>query len=194
MLDLEPETLRMASLLAGVSDEGLVASTPCDDYTLGDLIDHIAGLALAFTVAAHKEHGAANSQPPSGDASRLTRAWRTQVTARLATLAGAWRDEEAWQGMTRAGGIDLPAEVAGAVVLNELVLHGWDVARASGQEYIPDPRSVDGCLTLVSQQVASGGPTPYGPAFDVASDASPFDRLLGLSGRNPDWAAAEQTG
>lgn len=194
MLDLEPETLRMASLLAGVSDEGLVAPTPCADYTLGDLVDHIDGLALAFTVAARKEHGATTAEPPPGSGSRLSKTWRTQVTARLATLAGVWRDEDAWQGMTRAGGIELPAEVAGAVVLNELVIHGWDVARASGQEYIPDPRSVEACLTLVSQQVASGDPTPYGPTFDVAPGASAFDRLIGLSGRDPDWAAAERAG
>ncbi len=37
--------------------------------------------------------------------------------------------------MTKAGGVDLPGEVAGLVALDELVVHGWDVARATGQAY-----------------------------------------------------------
>ena len=66
----------------------------------------------------------------SGDASRLVDDWRSRIPRDLAALAAAWRDPEAWTGMTRAGGIDLPGEIAGVVALDELVVHGWDVARA----------------------------------------------------------------
>lgn len=44
-------------------------------------------------------------------------------------MAGAWKDPAAWTGMTRAGGVDLPGEIAAAVAADELVLHGWDLAR-----------------------------------------------------------------
>ncbi len=44
--------------------------------------------------------------------------------------------------MTRAGGIDLPGEVAGAVAADELVIHGWDLARATGRPYDPDPAAL----------------------------------------------------
>jgi hypothetical protein len=45
--------------------------------------------------------------------------------------------------MTRAGGVDLPGDVAGQVAVNELVIHGWDVARASGQAYEVDDASLE---------------------------------------------------
>ncbi len=134
-VDLEPAAQRLADLVGGVPDELLDAPTPCPAYTLGDLLDHIGGAALAFTGAAVKDTGDATSQGPSGDASRLSDDWRTRMPRDLAALADAWRDPDAWTGMTKAGGVDLPGEVAGLVALDELVVHGWDVARATGQPY-----------------------------------------------------------
>ena len=53
---------------------------------------------------------------------------------RLDQLAEAWADPAAWEGLTEAGGLTMPAEVAGTVALDEVVLHGWDLARATGQD------------------------------------------------------------
>jgi uncharacterized protein (TIGR03086 family) len=64
--------------------------------------------------------------------SRLGPGWRTRISDRLAHLASAWQDEAAWAGLTRAGGLDLPGEVAGHVAINEVVVHGWDIARSDG--------------------------------------------------------------
>ena len=139
-LDLEPATKVMAELVAHVTDDQLGDPTPCPDYTLGDLLDHVGGLALAFTAAATKETAALAGQGPAGDASRLGEDWRTRIPRDLAELAHAWRDPNAWTGMTQAGGIDLPGEVAGLVALDEVVIHGWDVARATGQPFDPSPR------------------------------------------------------
>ena len=61
-VDLEPATRRMSDLISGVPDELLDAPTPCPDYSLGDLVEHIGGLALAFTAAATKATGGATAQ------------------------------------------------------------------------------------------------------------------------------------
>ena len=53
-VDLGPAARRMAALVANADDEELGAPTPCPSYTLGDLIEHVGGLALAFTAAANK--------------------------------------------------------------------------------------------------------------------------------------------
>ena len=153
LMDLEPATKLMSELLTGVPDDALDRPTPCPAYTLGDLVEHIGGLALAFTAAARKSFGSRGpgSQGPSGDASRLGPDWRTRIPADLAALAEAWHDPAAWTGMTRAGGIDLPGEVAGIVALDELVLHAWDAARASGQHYDPDPGSIEVVHGFVTQ-------------------------------------------
>jgi uncharacterized protein (TIGR03083 family) len=65
-VDLGPAALRLAELVARVTDDELAKPTPCPAYTLGDLIDHVGGLALAFTAAARKESGPRVEQAPSG--------------------------------------------------------------------------------------------------------------------------------
>lgn len=61
-VDLEPATRQMADLVGGVPDQLLDAPTPCPGYSLGDLVDHVGGLTLAFTAAARKTFGDATSQ------------------------------------------------------------------------------------------------------------------------------------
>jgi uncharacterized protein (TIGR03086 family) len=192
MLDLGPAARRMADLVRGVSDDQLEGPTPCPAYTVGDLLEHIGGLTLAFTAAASKATGELGSQGPSGDASRLSKDWRTRIPRDLTTLAEAWRDPAAWTGMTRAGGLDLPGEVAGLVALDELVIHGWDVARATAQPYDCDQPSLEAVHGFVAQFSAPGQEAGreglFGPVVEVPDDAPLLDRVIGLSGRDPGWS------
>lgn len=191
-VDLEPATRRLADLVTGVPDELLDRPTPCPAYTLGDLLDHVGGLSIAFTAAATKATGGAGSQGPSGDASRLGDDWRTRIPRDLAALAEAWRDPAAWSGVTRAGGVDLPGEVAGLVALDELVIHGWDVARASGQSYDCDPQVLEAVHGFVAQFSGPGQEAEraglFGPVVQVPGDAPLLDRVIGLTGRDPAWS------
>lgn len=192
-VDLGPAARQMTNVLKGITDDQLTAPTPCDGTTLGDLIDHVGGLSEAFTAAATKEFGPGPSQGPSADASRLGDDWRTRIPEQLAALVEAWRNPDAWEGTTQAGGVELPAETAGTVVLNELVIHGWDVARASGQVFDCNPQALDACMEFVSlmstpdQEASREG--LFGPVVDVPADAPLLDRVIGLSGRSPSWTA-----
>jgi len=94
--------------------------------------------------------------------------------------------------VTPLGGIRLPAEAAGLVVLNEVQMHGWDRARATGQSYDVDRESAEAVLPIVTptgdkaaDAIAREG--MFGPPVDVAEDAPFFDRVLGFAGRDPDW-------
>ncbi len=93
--------------------------------------------------------------------------------------------------MTQAGGVTLPAEVAGHVALHELVLHGWDIARASGQPFDSDPGTLHTCLESVSAMYPPDRPERregvFGPAVEVPADAELVDRVVGLAGRDPAW-------
>src|SRR4051794_29035404 len=53
-IDLKPAAQRIAQLVAAVPDDALTRPTPCERYTVGDLLDHIGGFALAFGAAAVK--------------------------------------------------------------------------------------------------------------------------------------------
>jgi uncharacterized protein (TIGR03086 family) len=195
VVDLEPATHRLADLVSGIPDELLEGPTPCPAYTVGDLLDHVGGLALAFTAAATKATGDTGSQGPSGDSSRLGTDWRTRIPRDLAAMAEAWRSPAAWTGMTQAGGIDLPGEVAGLVALDELVIHGWDVARASSQPYDCDQGLLDVVHGFVAQFAAPGQEAAreglFGPVVVVSEDAPLLDRVIGLTGRDPGWSPPE---
>ncbi len=186
--DHTPAARRLADLVADVPDDALGDPTPCEDYTIGDLLEHIGGLALAFTEAAEKSGDPNAEPPPPGDASRLPDDWRRRIPDQLGTLGEAWQDPEAWTGMSSAGGIEMPAEVAAVVALEEVVVHGWDLARATGQPYsVPDAdlEVVRSFFAMFSEEDRGFG---YGPAVPVADDAPALDQIVAQSGRDPGWS------
>src|SRR5712691_3715235 len=150
-MNLEPAVQRLADLVSRVEDHVLGMPTPCSSYTLGDLIEHIGGLALAFTAAASKDGGKYADQAPSGDASRLGDNWRTRIPHDLAALAQAWREPGAWSGTARIAGTEGPAEIIGLSAADELVVHGWDVARATGQPYTCEPELLEAARSFLAQ-------------------------------------------
>src|SRR5262245_6737458 len=192
MVELGPAARRMSDLIDGVPDRMLAGPTPCDEYTLGDLLDHVQSFAHAFTAAARKDSAGMTSGRAAGDASRLGDDWRTQIPRDLDALAESWRDPAAWTGMTKAGGIDLPGELAGVIALDELVVHGWDVARASGQDFELDGESLDAVHRFVTQFSGAGQEAAregmFGPEVAVSDGAAVLDRILGITGRDPAWS------
>ena len=192
MVDIGPAAQRLAGLVARVGDDELGQPTPCPSYTVGDLIDHVGGLALAFTAAADKEFGTYGDMAPSGDASRLVDDWRSRIPRDLAGLAEAWQKTDAWTGMTRVGGGEAPAEMAGLSLADELVVHGWDVARATGQPYHPEPEVLAAARAFLSQFASPDAPAgpdvPFGPARVLAGSAPLLDQVVALAGRDPAWA------
>ncbi|MFC7340127.1 TIGR03086 family metal-binding protein [Saccharopolyspora griseoalba] len=186
--DLGPAAHHLAGLLPGIGEDDLRSPTPCRDYSVATLLDHVHGLAAAFAAAAVKDLET-TAQPPDPRAENLPWDWRSSIPHRLTELAEAWRDDEPWTGVTQAGGVPLPGELAGLVALNEITVHGWDLAAATGQRFDPDAASVAACLEFASS-FASEEPdpdSPFGAAVPVPPTAPPLDRLLGLTGRDPAW-------
>jgi len=186
MIDLQPAARRTADLIGSLADDQLVRATPCVTLCVGDLVDHLGAFAVAFVGAAHKD-GGGSSPPPPADGANLEQGWRERIGRDLAALADAWRDPQAWEGVTVAGGVELPAEVIGVIALDELVVHGWDLAVATGQAYEPEAGDVDAALALVASFDAPRDGELFGPVVPVADGAPPLDRLLGLTGRDPAW-------
>lgn len=190
-LDLRPHSERMARLLEAVPDDALDAPTPCPDLCLGDLIDHIGAFTKVFAASAAKDVGELTASPPAPQASNLEPGWRTQMAADLAVLADAWGTPDAWDGMTQAGGLDLPGALAGRIALDELVVHAWDIASATGQPYDCDDATLEEIATTVRQfRNGNEGEIPglFGPVVPVPADAPALDRVLGLTGRDPSWS------
>jgi uncharacterized protein (TIGR03086 family) len=185
MIDLTLACQRTSDVLINVNDGQLDGATPCEKLTVRALVAHVGGLALAFSAAARKEFGELTDTPPV-EGVPLDGDWRTAYPTRLADLAQAWGEPAAWDGMSRAGGVDFPGEVGGLIALTEVVIHGWDVAAATGQSYDIDVATAAAVLPHVTA-IAAEGPVEglFGPAVAVADDAPTLDRIIALSGRDP---------
>jgi uncharacterized protein (TIGR03086 family) len=189
-VDLRPTTTTLAALVRGVRDDQLTGPTPCPDYTVADLLDHIGGLAVAFRYAATKDDR--GGQAPDVDGSRLEEGWRDRIAGALGELGDAWQDPSAYDGVTMAGPVELPADQAFLVALNEVTVHAWDLAAATGQPYPADPAAVEASQGFVAAfEPPPGGAADdgglFGPRVAVADGAPALDRLLGATGRDPAW-------
>jgi uncharacterized protein (TIGR03086 family) len=189
MLDLQPVTDQMAAVIDNIGEEQLADPTPCDRTDVADMLSHVHGLSRAFRDAARKISGPTTSSPATADGAALPPDWRYSIRTQLVELAEAWRAPEAWQGETMAGGVSMPAEDCGAVVNNELVLHGWDLAVATGQPYQVAPENLEASWQFVlntpDEPEAREG--LFGPRLPIADDAPLLDRTLAYAGRDPNW-------
>lgn len=175
----------LAELFAGtaarITPEQLDHKTPCSEYTVGQLLAHLGGILPDSARAARK-------LPRPAEATALTEPAAIGESALLA--AGAWQEPAAMDGTTDFGPGELPAQFAAAITLQELALHGWDLARATGADYRPGDaaaQAVLGVVEQISEQARSNG--GYGPAVTAPADATVFERALAASGRNPGWEA-----
>jgi uncharacterized protein (TIGR03086 family) len=189
--DLHPAADQMARLIAAVPDDSLDAPTPCPQMRLGDLLDHIGAFTTVFVASAAKDLGALTERPPVPEAANLEAGWRGRMAGDLAALADAWAAPDAWDGMTQAGGQDLPGAVAGRIALDELVVHGWDIATSSGQPFTCDDATLEEIADTVRQfRSGNDGEIPglFGPVVPVPDGAPLLDQVLGLTGRDPSWS------
>jgi uncharacterized protein (TIGR03086 family) len=147
--------------------------------------------ALAMAAGARKERGDITEHVPSSDATPLSGDWRSEIRRNLEDLARAWSEPGAWEGMTRIAGMDSPAEMTGRVAAEEVLVHGWDLARAVGGEMTADPAALaaaQGFLDVAANPQAAAGPdVPFGPPTTPPPNASPLDLLAALAGRDATW-------
>ncbi|MFF3155566.1 TIGR03086 family metal-binding protein [Streptomyces sp. NPDC057910] len=190
--DLGPAADELCRLLGGVRDEHLAGPTPCPRYALRELLSHVLGLSVAFQDAAHKKSGPTTDTPPGTVAPpELPEDWRAALPQSLAAMAAAWREPAAWEGVTQVGGLTLPATVTGRVGLDELVVHGWDLARSTGQDFRAAPGDLEIAYAFLapSKDDPAARGSAFGPPVDVPDEAPMLDRLIGMSGRDPGWTA-----
>jgi uncharacterized protein (TIGR03086 family) len=191
-LDFDPPVRQIRNLLLGITDTHLSNPTPCPDWSVGALLDHLVGLSWAFTQGAQKRSDptGTSSAPPAPSADHLTEHWRIRLPELLDTLSTAWKDPAAWEGTAHVGGVTLPAAVHGSFAMSELTMHGWDLARATGQEYATDPRILEHLIEFYGQLPREGTPGLFGPVVETDDEASLLEQAVALAGRNPHWRPA----
>jgi uncharacterized protein (TIGR03086 family) len=167
-----------AEKIAAVPADQWTNPSPCQDWTAKDVVAHVVQTQGMFLGFVGKELGAIPSaeDDPAG-------AWdaaRAKVQAQLDDPEGAKAEFDGFSGRSTF-------EAAVDKFLNsDLVMHGWDLARATGQDEQMQPEDI----TRVHEYLAPmadvmRGPQAFGPEVEVGADASPQDKLLGFLGRTP---------
>lgn len=173
-------------LVHQIKPEQLANPTPCTEFDVRGVLNHLLLWGPSLEGAARKE----SVPPPPPDTDLTGGDWAGALLAQLERSVAAWQRPSAWEGTTFMGGpTELPAASVGGMALCEFLVHGWDLARGVGQ----DPRWPDDVVTATYDVVAGMADIGrqmgvFGPAVAVADDAPAFDRMLGLTGRDPRWA------
>ncbi|MBO2460021.1 TIGR03086 family metal-binding protein [Actinomadura violacea] len=181
MIDLTPACDRMADVLAGVADDQLADGTPCTEYTVRDLIAHIDEVSRGFAALARGQQA-----PAAPDDAGFDGDGRERVAEHVRALGEAWTDPAAWEGTAETGGLELPGERWGKIAFTEIVVHGWDLARATGRPFDLPDETLRACLDHVAEFVPKAPlPNLWAPAVAVPDDAPLLDRIVGITGRTP---------
>lgn len=184
--DMSQAAAALADLVAAIGDEQLDARTPAD-LPVRAILEHVGGLAEAFRAAATKEAVGASAAPQFDSGAALAPDWRARIPAQLKALAEAWQEPGAWEGETEAGGVTMPAAVTARVALDELVIHSWDLARATGRDLEVADSDLAVLLQFLKDTPPEGTPGLFGPVVPVGPGAPALHRVLGLTGRDPFW-------
>lgn len=183
-----PAAATLIEIVTGIKPDQLDDPTPCAGYDVRRLVNHLLFWGPSLEGAARKE----TVPPPAATESELDLTgddWSTALPALLDRIASAWGRPAAWQGATHMGGpTELPAALVGGMVVTELVVHGWDLARATGQDRSWDDDLLHHVHTAVGGFAEQGRQLGvFGPEVPVSHTAPILDRVLGLTGRDPNW-------
>lgn len=176
------------SILGNVTREQLALPTPCEDWPVHDLINHIVGATRFFADIAGAEPAAEGKEWPSYADTDFVTAFGQHVHRAVAAFSASAAMERIMALPTGPA----PGSRCIQVATGEIFVHGWDLARATGQ---PMPPGTDIAEALLSSdwmelcsQVRDNDPPVIAAEIHIRHDAPAMDRLAAFLGREPSWS------
>ena len=163
-------------LVSGLDDEALAAATPCANFDVRQILEHMVGGATTFAAAFR------GTVPPAGPApddvvDAFPRA--------MAELQDALRSPGALDRTIAAPFGEVPGEAFARFVALDGLVHGWDIATALGSPYDPPAEVVAEADAFARRMIADSmrdGDTFAAPT-DPPVDAAAIHRLVAFTGR-----------
>lgn len=183
----EQATSGVSKIVSGIKQDQVEIATPCSDWNVRALLGHLIGGAENFANTLSggdvNLNNTNSSQSTDADAASLAQAYQAAVTSALqaAQAPGAMEKKVATPIGEMAGGEFLAANFM------DHFIHGWDLAKATGQDTKLDPQLVETCYQMFVPGMTDTGREHgvFGPAVTVPDNASTQDKLLGYTGRQP---------
>jgi len=175
--------VRTGHIVAGVRPEHLSLPTPCRDWDVRLLLNHIIGGNEMFAEVARG--GTADATGEMEDHTHPDPG--TNYLASAESVFGAWAEPGAMERRCRMPFGEIPAPAAVSIHFLDIVVHGWDLARATGQD-----TAIDADLAAEALDISHGFLSPelravgaFGPEIPASTDDPLHDRLVAFMGRTP---------
>jgi uncharacterized protein (TIGR03086 family) len=176
-----------ARTVANVNPGQLRLPTPDTEWDVRTLLNHLI-LWTSYSMEA-RAHGESVGQDLMERDFAAEDGFAGGYRAQLDRALAAWSDPAAWQRELNVMGSPTPAADIAALLIAELVLHGWDLAAATGQPFEVTTATADAALAAVTANAELFRQYKgFADPVDVPPSATPLDRVLALSGRDPAWA------
>ena len=166
-------------VIANVQPAQYGRATPCEEWTVGDLLEHMIGVVARLGAAAA-------GTPPDGFASELSTDPAAQFQhAASAALAG-WGSPGVMDRVVDGGAGPMPGRVLAGIYLLDTATHTWDLATATDQPRVLPVDIAEAALEVSLQTIAPEiRPGRFGPELTPRADASATERLVAFLGRTP---------
>jgi uncharacterized protein (TIGR03086 family) len=175
----------LGRLVAGVRPDQLARPTPCDQFTVRDLLGHFIGNLDRLSAGFRGEPVTDLTPRPEmlGDDPAKT---YDAVTAEFDAVIREPGAMDKVISLPPPFG-DVPAPVIVGFVSFDFMVHSWDLATATGQQYTPPDDLVAAADALARQVIAPSMRTPgaFGAEVDPPAGATAFERLVAFTGRRP---------
>src|SRR5215211_5308092 len=148
---LEQTFAHTHGVIAGVRADQYGDTTPCEDWTVRDLLEHMIGVVAGLGAAAAGEVPAPFqlADDPAG-----------QFEAASAAAVAAWRRRGVLDRVVDAGPGPMPGRVLASINLLDTATHTWDLATATGQpRELPEPvaeAALEVSRTVVTDELRPG--------------------------------------
>jgi uncharacterized protein (TIGR03086 family) len=177
-----------ARVVGGATKTPLDQPTLCGDWDLRTLLNHTI-LWTSYS-AERRAHGESVAEDLMSKDFTAEPGFAQDYEAQVNKAVHAWSDPKAWEGNRGVMGSEMKAADIANMLIMETVLHGWDVAEATGQDYRCDEQVAQAVLATVQAQGDMFRQYQgFAAVVSVPADANTFDQVLALSGRDPDWKA-----
>jgi len=172
-----------AQLIAAIGDDQLSLPTPCTEYDVATLLNHLTGaIARCGDAALGKELGELEATPAKPSAG-----FAAAFAAAQAEATGVWEDDALLSKEVVLPWATLPGAVIVQMYALETVLHSWDLAVATGHEDKLDDTIAEQLIPVAEQMLPvepRGGEIPFEAVVPAPEGAGAGDRLAAYSGRS----------
>jgi len=176
-----------AEIVKGVRTGQMAAPTPCTEWDVRALLNHVIGtlwLSEALFTDATPRHPMPPGGLPGSDLAGGDPAAAYAEGAAAALAAAGTGDALTRLHVTPLG--DMPGPVLAGFTTLDILVHGWDLAKATGQSAVLDDGLASHVLEFARTAVTPDSRAPrIGPEVAVGNSALVTDQLMAFMGRQP---------